>query len=216
MKKIMSIILISIFLFSSAFAVENSEITVVVNGEKLDFDVPPTTLNGRLVLPVRAIFESLGLSVGWDASSRTVIGKNDSTVITLQLDNVNASVNGIRSVLDVPAKNIDGRIVVPARFVGESLGASVVWEGSTRRVIISKDVALPETDASDGTTENNASLIDKETGLSEADIAIIDTNNNGIVTIAEAKAAGFTMPVYSSHWLYKYMIDRDGDGTVGE
>ncbi len=35
---------------------------------------------------------------------------------------------------------------------------------------------------------------------------------NGTVTIAEAKAAGVSMPVYSSHWLYKYMIDRDGDG----
>lgn len=44
----------------------------------------------------------------------------------------------------------------------------------------------------------------------------IDTNGNGQVTIKEAKAAGFSMPIYSSHWLYKYMDDRDGDGMVGE
>jgi hypothetical protein len=44
----------------------------------------------------------------------------------------------------------------------------------------------------------------------------IDSNGNGQVTIKEAKAAGFSMPIYSSHWLYKYMDDRDGDGAVGE
>ena len=44
----------------------------------------------------------------------------------------------------------------------------------------------------------------------------IDTNGNGKVTIAEAKAAGYQMPIYSTHWLYKYMDDRDHDGMVGE
>ena len=50
----------------------------------------------------------------------------------------------------------------------------------------------------------------------EDDISMIDTNGNGKVTIAEAKAAGYSMPIYSDHWLYKYMDDRDGDGMVGE
>lgn len=48
------------------------------------------------------------------------------------------------------------------------------------------------------------------------DISSIDTNGNGQVTIKEAKAAGFSMPIYSDHWLYQYMDDRDGDGMVGE
>ncbi len=44
----------------------------------------------------------------------------------------------------------------------------------------------------------------------------IDKNQNGKVSIAEAKAAGFKMPITKDHWLYKYMDDRDGDGMVGE
>lgn len=48
------------------------------------------------------------------------------------------------------------------------------------------------------------------------DISSIDTNGNGQVSIAEAKAAGFKMPITKDHWLYKYMDDRDGDGMVGE
>jgi hypothetical protein len=50
----------------------------------------------------------------------------------------------------------------------------------------------------------------------EHDISSIDTNGNGIVTIKEAKAAGFKMPITKDHWLYKYMKDADGDGMVGE
>lgn len=48
------------------------------------------------------------------------------------------------------------------------------------------------------------------------DIFSIDKNGDGQVTIAEAKAAGFQMPITKDHWLYPYMNDRDGDGLVGE
>jgi len=65
--------------------------------------------------------------------------------------------------------------------------------------------------------------LDKETTTkpttsttSDNDISRIDTNKNGKVTIAEAKAAGFKMPITRDHWLYKYMDDKDGDGMVGE
>lgn len=67
---------------------------------------------------------------------------------------------------------------------------------------------------------NSTSTSDKEPKLSnnnqKQDISKIDTNGNGIVTIAEAKAAGFKMPITKDHWLYQYMQDRDGDGIVGE
>ncbi len=57
---------------------------------------------------------------------------------------------------------------------------------------------------------------DWEVNNSENDISAIDTNGNGRISIAEAKAAGFKMPITKDHWLYQYMDDRDGDGMVGE
>lgn len=48
------------------------------------------------------------------------------------------------------------------------------------------------------------------------DISSIDKNGDGQVSIAEAKASGFKMPITKDHWLYQYMDDRDGDGKVGE
>lgn len=44
----------------------------------------------------------------------------------------------------------------------------------------------------------------------------IDKNGNGQISIAEAKAVGYKMPITRDHWLYKYMTDGDGDGMVGE
>ncbi|KGR76989.1 DNA/RNA non-specific endonuclease [Ureibacillus sinduriensis] len=48
------------------------------------------------------------------------------------------------------------------------------------------------------------------------EISTVDTNGNGQVTIKEAKAAGYKMPITSDHWLYPYMHDADKDGMVGE
>jgi len=52
--------------------------------------------------------------------------------------------------------------------------------------------------------------------IEEGNVSSVDTNENGQVTIKEAKEAGFSMPITSDHWLYPYMDDRDGDGMVGE
>lgn len=54
------------------------------------------------------------------------------------------------------------------------------------------------------------------TETSSGELSSVDTNNNGIVTITEAKEAGFSMPIKTGHWLYEYMRDNDGDGMVGE
>lgn len=70
-------------------------------------------------------------------------------------------------------------------------------------------------------SNRNESTISNSTSTStsfdeQKELAIIDTNGNGKVTIKEAKDAGYSMPIYSDHWLYKYMDDRDHDGLVGE
>lgn len=74
------------------------------------------------------------------------------------------------------------------------------------------------TSSNDGTSINAIAGIPKDDATNSGDESIqgIDKNGNGIVTIAEAKAAGFKMPIRSDHWLYKYMIDGDQDGMVGE
>lgn len=74
-----------------------------------------------------------------------------------------------------------------------------------------------QTNVSTNTSSNDKTSTNNKTSTNEKeDLSKVDTNGNGKVTIAEAKAAGYSMPIYSDHWLYKYMDDRDGDGVVGE
>ncbi|MET3195266.1 DNA/RNA non-specific endonuclease [Gottfriedia sp. OAE603] len=71
-----------------------------------------------------------------------------------------------------------------------------------------------------GLTESKSTNSNKSTSSNKSnaakDISSVDTDGNGQVTIREAKAAGYSMPITSDHWLYPYMDDRDGDGLVGE
>ncbi len=71
-------------------------------------------------------------------------------------------------------------------------------------------------DNDDNNSETGTNNVINDTDSQNEDLSSVDTNGNGKVTIAEAKAAGYAMPIHSDHWLYKYMDDRDGDGMVGE
>jgi hypothetical protein len=70
---------------------------------------------------------------------------------------------------------------------------------------VNESLGLTGSEPSDSTSSNT-----------NGDISSVDTNGNGQVTIKEAKAAGYSMPITSDHWLYPYMIDNDNDGMVGE
>lgn len=80
------------------------------------------------------------------------------------------------------------------------------------------DNKSPDTISNDSSSGSNINTIvgTPSSDTNTESIEGIDKNGNGIVTIAEAKAAGFKMPIKSDHWLYKYMIDGDNDGMVGE
>lgn len=79
------------------------------------------------------------------------------------------------------------------------------------------DKSSSTTDKKTNTTKNTTKNTAKNTPSNpKKELARIDKNGNGVVTITEAKAAGYKMPIYKGDWLYQYMDDRDGDGVVGE
>ena len=47
-------------------------IKIVVGGEELKTDVKPTVIEGRTMLPVRAVFEAIGAKVEYDGNTKTV------------------------------------------------------------------------------------------------------------------------------------------------
>lgn len=79
---------------------------------------------------------------------------------------------------------------------------------------INKSLGLTESKSTNSNKSTSSNKPNASNGTE--DISSVDTNGNGQVTIKEAKAAGYSMPITSDHWLYPYMHDADKDGTVGE
>ncbi len=103
------------------------KITVKVNENELDFDVAPTIIDGRTLVPLRKIFESLDCSVDWDDATKTVTAKRGDKEIRLTIGSKVAYINGAEVTLDVGAQIIDSRTLVPVRFISEALGEKVEW-----------------------------------------------------------------------------------------
>lgn len=144
MKRFLKLFLaFAIFIGSIVIPINKSyasnDIKVLLDGKELVFDVPPQIIEGRTLLPLRAIFEALGLEVEWDDTTRVITGTAEGKEIILELDSKEAKVNGVNKTLDVPAKAINGRTLVPVRFIAESLDMNVVWNQESKTVKISKD-----------------------------------------------------------------------------
>ena len=142
MKKILCTILIATIVMSvmsvSAFA--EIPIRIVVGGEKLVTDVNPVIVNGRTLVPLRAIFEALDATVEWNNDTRTVTATKDDTVISLTIGEDVMKVNSADVKLDVAAQIVDDRTMIPVRAVSEALDCVVEWNNDTRTVRIKTDM----------------------------------------------------------------------------
>ena len=183
MKKWLCVVLAAVMVLSSVSAVvfADDEITVTVDGKQLEFDVAPIIENGRTLVPMRAIFEALGAVVDWDEDSKTVTAKTESKTLLITIgennlgiiekvfipqkikidedgpdteDNIAYTDATVRTVpLDVPAKIIDGRTLVPIRAISEGLDADVAWNAEEKIVSITQKTpryeAYPDIEVAD-------------------------------------------------------------------
>ena len=101
-------------------------IAVQLNGEVVDFgDVQPVIVDNRTLVPFRALLEQMGAEVNWDANTKEVKAVSENNEIILKIGSKEASVNGKKVMLDVPAQIKDGRTLVPLRFISENFGYKV-------------------------------------------------------------------------------------------
>lgn len=130
-KRIVSILLAALLVIGQAAAVD-----LYIDGARLAPDVPPTIVNGRTLVPLRAIFEALDATVSWDEATQTASAQAGSDRVQVTLGSTTAYRNSAACTLDVPAQLVGGRTMVPVRFVSESLGARVLWDAPTQTVFI--------------------------------------------------------------------------------
>lgn len=127
--------------FASEIILTIGNHTMVCDGVPKNIDdsgTVPTIIQGRTMLPIRAVVEEMGGSTAWNNDTKEVIIAYENTSIVLTINSNTAVVNGSSTLLDAAPVIIDGRTFIPVRFVAECLGFDIDWEPVTQRVTISK------------------------------------------------------------------------------
>jgi len=114
--------------------------TVVMNGVTVPMETAPVVENGRTILPVRYIATPLGAQVLWNAKEQkvTLIG---SKKVELWIGKPTARVDGTDVLIDpanpkVAPRISGGRTMLPLRFIGETLGAEILYDARLRTVTV--------------------------------------------------------------------------------
>ncbi len=136
MKRILSFILIAIIAAFPLSVSAEKEITVLLDGEKIEFDSSPVIINDRTMVPMRAIYEALGAKVSWNGTTRTASGKKCGVTVSFTIGEPALVVNYSQIETDAPAIISGDRTLVPVRALAEGFGLSVNWDKITRTVTL--------------------------------------------------------------------------------
>ena len=142
MKRILKGLSLFLILFTCSLqTAAAASVNVTLNGKQLSFDTSPYIEDGRVLVPMRGVLESLGYSVHWQEHTKTVLAMKDGMDISLPLNSKTVTVNNEKVVIDVPANLHNSRTFVPLRFLAEYSGADVQWDAASSTVIIHSNEA---------------------------------------------------------------------------
>lgn len=114
-----------------------TDIKVTVNQAPVKFpDQKPYLDHSRVLIPTRFVAQSLGGKVEYNSANKTVTIEQSGKTITLKINSSKVTAGSKVVTLDVPAKVIRGRTMVPLRFVSEAMGATVDWNQNKSLVVI--------------------------------------------------------------------------------
>ncbi len=143
MKRIISICLVVIMMLSMSAQISvmaaSQEIKVTVDGKNVSFpDVKPQIIQGRTLVPLRSVFETLGGNVEWNQSNKTatITVRANSLDIKIGSDVLVLNNKKLAQKLDVPAQLLNSRTMIPLRYAAEALGFNVQWDNNSRTVKI--------------------------------------------------------------------------------
>lgn len=132
MKKILAGVLATVITVANVFA--GQAVGLRINNRTIESDVPAQIVDGRTLVPLRTLFENMGVKVDWDANTKRITGTRGNIKIEMYVGSTDYIVNGNKRSMDVTPMIIDGRTMIPARYAAEAFDLSVNWDASTKTV----------------------------------------------------------------------------------
>ena len=184
-------------------------IPVYIDGQAVNFDVPPTVIQSRVLVPLRGIFERLGATVDYDVRTQHIVAVRGPQTVELTLGSRQARVNNTAKLLDVPAFTIGGRTMVPLRFISESLGASVQWVDASRTILIGSTGASPPPPPSGSPIPPQSGAAQTITGR----LVAVTTGNNPSIVV-RSNGQDQTVAVLPNTVIFRYNSQSNAGGSA--
>ena len=198
MKKLRTLLLTTVLVMATAVTSFAGDITVKVNGAKVDFpDVKPyTDKSERTLVPIRFVADNLGAETSWNEEKQIATIKKDDKVIDICIRCKKVFVNGKQVETDsIGEKKDDLRTMVPLRFISEMFGAKVGWDEKTLTVTIDTDTKqeVPQTEKEIPRSELPKEITDGVTSIRKIyngagikwDIQITNVTKNSFIITSE-------------------------------
>ncbi|PKM83265.1 MAG: hypothetical protein CVU89_00475 [Firmicutes bacterium HGW-Firmicutes-14] len=189
-----------------------------VNGIQKPIDAQgtkPILYEGRTLLPIRAVMEAFGGKVAWESSASKITVTLEKNSLSLWIGKPQASLNG--ATLNIDSANpkvvpilVNGRTMVPLRFVGESLGIDVQYDDATRKITLLYSPWNFDIMDSIGSVGYNTSIaVDPN---EKVHISYIDMTNGKLKYMTNTSGSWVTWEVIGSAGNYATSIAADADG----
>ena len=162
---VIMVCLSSVFYCEASALTEQIFVTVKVNDKCIKMDTQPYIKGDRVYVGLRFVAEALGSKVDWvEEQNKVLISKieeeeksdltetvtdavyvDESKVIQLVIGSNELIAYGEARQMDVAPELVNGRTMVPIRFVSENLDCDVKWDELTYSVLINKEgIVVPE------------------------------------------------------------------------
>lgn len=135
---------------SATASVQPVELAIIVGGQVLENDAPPVMVDGRVLIPLRKVFNALGASVKYE--NKVISAARGKQTVELSPGVKSAKINGQEVTLDVPPILVGTVTYVPLRFVAQALGDSVLYEAAKKQITVVPQEAV-------ATSEDPAALV---------------------------------------------------------
>ena len=166
MKVITAIVVISMMILSSSSVYAAEELKIFADNVKLETDVAPVIINSRTMVPVRMIAEAAECDVQWDEEQKKIsIGVPykeqplmymylDNPIVGIYVYNAETMETAVEEVeIDAAPVLVNGRTMVPLRFIAETIGFEVEWNEAEGAVYLNSSQELIAAGGYDDTTQ---------------------------------------------------------------
>ncbi len=154
----------------------NTIASVNLDGVNIKYNIPPQTINDRIYIEMRSLFESLGYTITYDNSTRETVIGNDSEQFILKSGYESKEVIHIRDgvetaiAVEIPIKLVSDRTMFPLRFAGELIGYDIYWDSNSFTAYLTSGNVI---DIEEAAEQEFDVIYD---GRSEEDLPIIEAN----------------------------------------